>query len=149
MLAAPYLRIIEASGTPCILFVNRMDEPRGRLRDVIAALQDYAGHTLLLRQIPIREGDKIVIGVSLHDLTSDGYAANQIGIKDLAASKGNVEIKAVSAEGSAETQISQIEDLIITDDGLDPAAVDEFRAAGVNLVVAERAPAPAEDPQAD
>jgi elongation factor G len=60
VLAAPYLRIIEASGTPCILFVNRMDEPRGRLRDVIAALQDYANHTLLLRQIPIREGDRIV-----------------------------------------------------------------------------------------
>ena len=60
VLAAPYLRVIEASGTPCILFVNRMDEPRGRLRDVIAALQDYASHTLLLRQIPIREGDRIV-----------------------------------------------------------------------------------------
>jgi elongation factor G len=60
VLSAPYLRVIEASGTPCILFVNRMDEPRGRLRDVIAALQDYASHTLLLRQIPIREGDKIV-----------------------------------------------------------------------------------------
>ncbi|MBB3660580.1 elongation factor G [Rhizobium sp. BK650] len=60
VLAAPYLRIIEASGTPCILFVNRVDEPKGRLRDVIAALQDYANHTLLLRQIPIREGDRIV-----------------------------------------------------------------------------------------
>jgi len=60
VLAAPYLRMVEASGTPCILFVNRMDEPRGRLRDVIAALQDYANHTLLLRQIPIREGDRIV-----------------------------------------------------------------------------------------
>ncbi|ANL43185.1 elongation factor G [Rhizobium phaseoli] len=60
VLAAPYLRIVEASGTPCILFVNRMDEPRGRLRDVIAALQDYASHTLLLRQIPIHEGDRII-----------------------------------------------------------------------------------------
>jgi DeoR/GlpR family transcriptional regulator of sugar metabolism len=40
-------------------------------------------------------------------------------------------------------------DLIITDDGLDPATVDEFREAGVNLVVAERSPAPSEDPQAD
>jgi elongation factor G len=60
VLAAPYLRAIEASGTPCILFVNRMDEPRGRLRDAIAALQDYATHTLVLRQIPIREGDRIV-----------------------------------------------------------------------------------------
>ncbi|MBB3594004.1 elongation factor G [Rhizobium sp. BK529] len=60
VLAAPHLRIIEASETPCILFVNQMDEPRGRLRDLIAALQDYASHTLLLRQIPIREGDRIV-----------------------------------------------------------------------------------------
>jgi elongation factor G len=60
VLAAPYLRVIEASETPCILFVNRMDEPGGRLRDVIAALQDYANHTLLLRQIPIREGDRII-----------------------------------------------------------------------------------------
>ena len=60
VLTAPYLRVIEASGTPCILFVNRMDEPRGRLRDIIASLQDFASHTLLLRQIPIREGDKIV-----------------------------------------------------------------------------------------
>lgn len=60
VLAAPYLRVVEASGTPCILFVNRMDEPRGRLRDVIASLQTYATHTLLLRQIPIREGDKVV-----------------------------------------------------------------------------------------
>ncbi|MEK1890098.1 MAG: elongation factor G [Phyllobacterium sp.] len=60
VLAAPYLRAIEASGTPCILFVNKMDEPRGRLRDVVAALQDYSNHTLILRQIPIREGDKIV-----------------------------------------------------------------------------------------
>ncbi|MBY5713866.1 elongation factor G [Rhizobium leguminosarum] len=60
VLAAPYLRIVEASGTPCILFVNRMDEPRGRLRDVIASLQDYANHTLLLRQIPIREGDRVI-----------------------------------------------------------------------------------------
>ena len=40
-------------------------------------------------------------------------------------------------------------DLIITDDGLDPATVVEFREAGVNLVVAERSPAPTEDPQAD
>ncbi len=60
VLAAPYLRALEASGTPCILFVNRMDEPRGRLRDIVAALQAYCSHPLVLRQIPIREGDTIV-----------------------------------------------------------------------------------------
>ncbi|HEX5621465.1 MAG TPA: DeoR/GlpR family DNA-binding transcription regulator [Solirubrobacteraceae bacterium] len=38
---------------------------------------------------------------------------------------------------------------IITDDGIDPAIVDRFRGAGVNLVVAERGPERVEDPQAD
>ena len=60
VLAAPYLRAIEASATPCILFINRMDEPRGRIRDVVAALQDYCSRPLVLRQIPIREGDRII-----------------------------------------------------------------------------------------
>jgi DeoR/GlpR family transcriptional regulator of sugar metabolism len=40
-------------------------------------------------------------------------------------------------------------DLIITDDGLDPATLGEFRNAGVHLVVAERGPEPTADPQAD
>ena len=40
-------------------------------------------------------------------------------------------------------------DLIITDDGLDPATVGKFRKAGVNLVVAERGPARTADPHAD
>ncbi|PTM95053.1 elongation factor G [Mycoplana dimorpha] len=65
VLAAPYLRVIEASGTPCVVFINRIDEPRGRIRDVIAALQDYARHTLVLRQIPIRDGEKVIGSVDL------------------------------------------------------------------------------------
>ncbi|HET7411595.1 MAG TPA: elongation factor G [Pararhizobium sp.] len=60
VLAAPYLRAIEASETPTILFVNRIDEAKSRLRDVVAALQGYCSHPLVLRQIPIREGDQIV-----------------------------------------------------------------------------------------
>ncbi|WP_193176440.1 elongation factor G [Oricola nitratireducens] len=60
VLAAPYLRVVEASGTPCIIFINKIDEPKGRIRDIIAALQDYCGHPLVMRQVPIREGDQIV-----------------------------------------------------------------------------------------
>jgi len=65
VLAAPYLRVIEAAGTPCILFINRIDEPKGRVRDIIAALQDYSNHPLVMRQVPIREGDRIVGAVDL------------------------------------------------------------------------------------
>jgi DeoR/GlpR family transcriptional regulator of sugar metabolism len=40
-------------------------------------------------------------------------------------------------------------DLIITDDGLDPTTAAEFRAAGVNLLVADRVAAFDEDYEAD
>lgn len=56
--------------------------------------------------------ESIVIGVTLHDLSSDGYAANLRGIENLAEEKGNVKIQAVSADGSAETQVGQVEDFI-------------------------------------
>lgn len=65
VLAAPYLRAVEASGTPCIIFINRIDEPKGRVRDIIAALQGYCGHPLVMRQVPIREDDRIVGAVDL------------------------------------------------------------------------------------
>lgn len=64
-LAAPALRIVEAASAPCLIFVNRIDEARGRLRDIVAALQDYAAHPIVLRQIPIRDGENVVGAVDL------------------------------------------------------------------------------------
>lgn len=63
--AAPYLRLIEEAGVPCTLFVNHMDGFDGRVRDVVAALQVYASHLLVLRQVPMREGGEIVGAVDL------------------------------------------------------------------------------------
>lgn len=65
VLVAPYLRLIEQAGVPCLLFINRMDNPGGRIRDIVSALQSYATHHITLRQIPIREGDQIVGAVDL------------------------------------------------------------------------------------
>jgi elongation factor G len=65
VLAAPYLRLVEAAGTPSLLFVNRIDEAAGRVGDIVAALQDYAAHPIVLRQIPIRERDRVVGAVDL------------------------------------------------------------------------------------
>jgi elongation factor G len=62
VLAAPYLRLVEAAATPAIVFVNRMDEAEARVRDIVAALQDYARHPIVLRQIPIRGEDGHVTG---------------------------------------------------------------------------------------
>ena len=65
VLAAPWLRAIEAANVPCFLFINRMDTPKGRVRDIVSALQAYTSHTVVLRQIPIREGGEVVGAVDL------------------------------------------------------------------------------------
>lgn len=65
ILASPYLHAVEAAGTPAILFINRIDEATGRVRDIVAALQDYAVHPIILRQIPIRSGGEIRGAVDL------------------------------------------------------------------------------------
>jgi elongation factor G len=110
VLAAPYLRVIEASGTPCILFVNRMDEPRGRLRDVIASLQDFASHTLLLRQIPIRDGDKVVGSCDLISERAWRYREGQ--------TSALIEIPETIAEREHEARAELLEHLSEFDDWL-------------------------------
>ncbi len=64
-LSAPYLRLIEASATPCLLFINRMDKSTARVRDIAAALQSYSNHTIVLRQIPMRAQGKVIGAVDL------------------------------------------------------------------------------------
>ncbi len=63
--AAPYLRLIEEAGVPATLFINHMDGFEGRVRDVVAALQIYASHLLVLRQVPMREGGEVTGVVDL------------------------------------------------------------------------------------
>ena len=58
-LAAPALRMLDEQGIPHLLFVNRIDQAHGRIRDLLTALQPMSVSPLIARQIPIREGEKV------------------------------------------------------------------------------------------
>ncbi|HJP67338.1 MAG TPA: elongation factor G, partial [Sphingomicrobium sp.] len=58
-LAAPALRALDELGIPHVIFVNRIDQAHGRIRDLLTALQPMSVSPLIARQIPIREGEKI------------------------------------------------------------------------------------------
>jgi elongation factor G len=64
-LAAPALRALDELGIPHLVFVNRIDQAHGRIRDLLSALQPISVSPLIARQIPIREGDKITGFVDL------------------------------------------------------------------------------------
>jgi elongation factor G len=58
-LAAPALRTLDELGIPHLIFVNRIDQAHGRIRDLLQALQPMSVSPLIARQIPIREGEKV------------------------------------------------------------------------------------------
>jgi elongation factor G len=57
--------MLDELGIPHIIFVNRIDQAHGRIRDLLAALQPLSVSPLIARQIPIRDGEKVTGFVDL------------------------------------------------------------------------------------
>ena len=64
-LAAPALRMLDELSIPHLIFVNRIDQSHGRIRDLLSALQPVSVSPLIARQIPIRDGEKVTGFVDL------------------------------------------------------------------------------------
>ncbi|PWE31444.1 elongation factor G [Maritimibacter sp. 55A14] len=65
VLCAPYLRLLEASGVPSFIFINGTDTAADRISDIVAALQVYCAHGIILRQVPIRSEGQISGAIDL------------------------------------------------------------------------------------
>jgi elongation factor G len=131
VLAAPYLRAIEAAGTPCLVFINRMDLPKGRVRDIVSALQAYTSHTLVLRQIPIREGGQVVGAV---DLISERAWRYREGLPSVL-----VEMPAAETEREKEARAALLEHMSEYDDHLLEELIEDHEPAkGALFEIARR-----------
>lgn len=62
---APLFKMLDDYKIPHILFVNKMDKATTRVRELLEALQAVSSRPLVLRQVPIREGDEITGFVDL------------------------------------------------------------------------------------
>jgi elongation factor G len=65
VLVQPFLRALEDLQIPRALFINKIDQARGRIRDLLEALQPVSNTPLVARQIPIWEEEKITGFVDL------------------------------------------------------------------------------------
>ncbi len=110
VLAAPYLRAIDDAGLPCLIFINRMDLPKGRVRDIVAALQAYTNHSIVLRQVPIREGGQVVGAVDLISERAWRYRDGQTSVL--------VEMPPDVSEREAEARAELLEHMSDFDDKL-------------------------------
>ncbi|HEX2943766.1 MAG TPA: elongation factor G [Rhodopila sp.] len=64
-MVGPLLKTLKQEGIPHIVFINKIDALDGGLPDTLAALQAYAACPLVLRQMPIREGETVTGYVDL------------------------------------------------------------------------------------
>ena len=65
ILLQPFLKAVEEFKIPHALFINKIDTARGRVRDLLEALQPASSAPLVARQIPIWEDDKVTGFVDL------------------------------------------------------------------------------------
>ncbi len=56
---APMLKLLADEGVPHMLFINKIDTLEGSVADTLAALQGFAGSPLVLRQVPIMDGEAV------------------------------------------------------------------------------------------
>ncbi len=126
-LAAPALRMLDEQGIPHLIFVNRIDQAHGSIRELLTALQPLSASPLIARQIPIRatdgSGDKISGFVDLALERAYHYAPGK--------PSEVVPIPAELAEREASERIHLLEQLADHDDALlEKLLMDETPAPG-------------------
>ena len=109
-LAAPALRALDELGIPHLIFVNRIDQAHGRIRDLLSALQPISVSPLIARQIPIWDGEKVTGFVDLALEYAFKYRAGQ--------KSERIDIPADLQEREAEARTHMLEQLADHDDEL-------------------------------
>ncbi len=124
-MAAPALRMAEEAGIPALVFVNKMDTLAGAVRDVVEALQGQSRRKLLLRQVPWRDGERVVGYVDLISERAWRYregAASEPAPFPEALRGREAEARAALAEALADADDALLE-AIVEDRAPDAAAL--------------------------
>jgi elongation factor G len=74
---APLFQFLDAHRIPHLLFLNALDESGASVRALIDSLQVVSGRPLVLREIPLREGDRMVGVVDLVSERAWGMTGEQ------------------------------------------------------------------------
>ena len=102
--------MLDELGIPHLIFVNRIDQAHGRIRDLLSALQPMSVSPLIARQIPIRDGEKVTGFVDLALERAFHYRPGQAVRADRDSRR--------AAEREAEARTQMLEQLADHDDEL-------------------------------
>ncbi|HYM74205.1 MAG TPA: elongation factor G [Stellaceae bacterium] len=104
------LRFLSRHNVPHMIFINKLDTASARVRDVLAGLQSYSERPLVLRQVPLRDGEDITGYVDLVSERAYKYKPGQ--------ASELVSLPAGFWDNEADTRTNLVEKLADFDDGL-------------------------------
>ncbi|MDB4011118.1 elongation factor G [Polaribacter sp.] len=106
----PIFKRLDDLQLPRFVFVNKIDRATGTVRDMLVALQETSSIPLVLRQVPIRNGEQITGYVDL--------ASERAYVYKQGEPSERVEIPANMADRKAEARYEMLEKLADFDDKL-------------------------------
>lgn len=109
-LLQPFLKAIEDFKVPHLLFINKIDQARGRIRDLLEALQPVSALPLVARQVPIWKDEHVAGFV---DLAMERAYLYQTG-----KPSKRIDIPADMAERETEARFHMLEQLADFDDAM-------------------------------
>jgi elongation factor G len=107
---APLLRFLDEQQLPHMVFINKLDVPGQEIRSSLEALQSVSRKPLVLREIPIREGERVTGFV---DLVSERAFQWQPGQQSQL-----IKVPDAVSEREQEARTDMLEALADFDDGL-------------------------------
>ena len=110
VLAAPYLRCLDEAEIPTFLYINKIDVASERVAEIVSSLQDYCSQGIVLRQVPIRDGDEVTGFIDL--ISERAWEYNKGHRSSL------VELPATMREREQEARSDLVEALADFDDNL-------------------------------
>ena len=111
------LKTLDDQGVPHMIFVNKIDQTSMRAREVLAALQEVSPRPLVMRQIPIWEGEQVTGFIDL--------ALERAYVYRDGEPSRRVDIPSDLADREADARFQMLEKLADFDDALMEALLEE------------------------
>ena len=115
----PFLYFLDRHKIPHLILINKMDQNTTPVRDLMAALQTISSRPLVLRQVPLRDGEAITGYI---DLVSERAYRYQPG-----AASALIEIPASAATRGADARNTLLETIADFDDVILEQLLDDQR----------------------
>ena len=110
LLAQPILTNLEALGVPHAIFVNRIDQAHGPLDPLIRALEEICSTPVVVRQLPLLEGEKVTGFIDL--------ALERAYVYRRGKEPQRIDLPEASAPVEADARFHMLEQLADYDDAL-------------------------------